>query len=398
MAKEKTSKHNKLATNMVRGGTLRSNFGEVSEAIFMNSGFCYDSAEIAESRFNGEAPGFVYSRYLNPTLKMLEDRLCLLEGAQSCCVMASGMAAVAASMLCFLKAGDHVVANKVLFGSCYYIITHILPRFGISYTLVDPDADESAWRAAFQPNTTCVFIETPANPTLRITDIAMIAGISKAAGARLIVDNVFATPLHQHSLELGADVVVYSTTKHLDGQGRTLGGAVLGSEEFIKDILLPYHRHTGPALSPFNAWVILKALETVQLRVERQCDNAEKIVALLADHPKVEHVSYPHLKSHPDYEIAKRQMTRGGALIAFSVRHGKKGAFAFMNALEIIDISNNLGDAKSLITHPATTTHSNIEAAQREAMGISQGLMRLSVGLEDVDDLIADIEQALGAV
>lgn len=398
MAKEKSSKHNKLATNMVRGGMLRSNFGEVSEAIFMNSGFCYDSAEIAESRFNGEAPGFVYSRYLNPTLKMLEDRLCLLEGAPAACVMASGMAAVAASMLCFLKAGDHVVANKVLFGSCYYIITQILPRFGISYTLVDQDGDESAWREVFKTNTTCVFIETPANPTLRITDIAMVAGISKQFSARLIVDNVFATPLYQRSLELGADVVVYSTTKHMDGQGRTLGGAVLGSEEFIKDILLPYHRHTGPALSPFNAWVILKALETFPLRVERQCDNAEKIVALLAEHPKIESVCYPHLKSHPDYAIAKRQMLRGGALIAFTLRHGKQGAFAFMNALEIIDISNNLGDAKSLITHPATTTHSNIDAAQRETMGITGGLMRLSVGLEDVDDLIADIENALGAV
>lgn len=383
-----------LETKLVRGGTIRSNFGEVSEAIYLNSGFCYDSAEVAESRFNGEAPGYVYSRYLNPSLAMLEERLALLEGAEKACVMASGMAAVFASMMCFLKAGDHVVANRVLFGSCYYIITQVLPRFGITHTLVEGQ-DEASWAKAITDKTTAVFIETPANPTLSLTDIAMVAELAHAKGARLIVDNIFATPLYQHPLELGADVVVYSTTKHMDGQGRTLGGAVLGSEEYILETLLPFHRHTGPAMSPFTAWVILKSLESFALRVERHTDNAEAIVGLLASHPKIERVYYPMLDSGPDYAIAQKQMSRGGGLVAFSVKGDKKAAFRLMNALEIVDISNNLGDAKSLITHPATTTHSNIEAAERQGMGITDNLMRLSVGLESKDDLLRDLEQAL---
>jgi len=403
MAKENALKGLGLETRLVRGGTLRSDFGEVSEALFLNSGFCYDSAETAESRFNGEAPGFVYSRYLNPTLKMLEDRLSLLEaGAEACCVTASGMAAVFASMMSFLKTGDHVVANRVLFGSCYYIITEILPRFGISYTLVDDVHDVKAWQDAIEGGAkggtpaACVFIESPANPTLQLVDIESVSRVAHSVGATVIVDNIFATPLYQQPLTLGADVVVYSTTKHLDGQGRTLGGAVLGNADYIQETLLPFHRHTGPALSPFNAWVILKALETFELRMQRHCDNAERVAAFLEAHPRVNKVWYPGLKSHPHHAVAQKQMTRGGGLIAFEVEGGKGSAFHFMNQLQLIDISNNLGDAKTLITHPASTTHSNIAAELRAEMGISDSLLRLSVGLETAEDLIADLQQALG--
>ena len=392
---KKTKKDNwQLDTNLVRGSLRRSNFGETSEAIFMNSGFCYDSAETAESRFNGAAPGFVYSRYSNPTLATLEDRLALMEKAERCCVMASGMAAVFASMMCQLKAGDHVVASKVLFGSCYYIITQILPRFGIEYTLVD-GANLDEWRKAFKKNTTVVFVETPANPTLDIVDIAEVAKICKKHKASLIIDNVFSTPLLQHPLELGADIVVYSTTKHIEGQGRCLGGAVLSKQKFIDEVLLPFHRHTGPAMSPFNAWVTLKGLETLTLRVARHCENAAKIAAFLEKHPKIARVFYPHLKSHPHYEIAKKQMANGGPMIAFEVKGGKKAAFKFMNKLKVIDISNNLGDAKSLITHPASTTHSNIDAKEKAKIGITDSLLRLSVGIEDITDLISDIKQGL---
>jgi len=398
MTKATSLRKKGLQTKLVRGGTMRSNFGEVSEAIFMNSGFCYDSAETAESRFNGVAPGFVYSRYLNPTLAMLEEKLALIEGAEAACVMASGMAAVFGSMMCFLKTGDHVVANRVLFGSCYYIITEILPRFGITHTLVDDVTNPQSWKAAFTDKTTCVFIETPANPILTITDIASVAAISKKRGARLIVDNIFASPLLQKPLELGADVVVYSTTKHMDGHGRTLGGAVLGDKAFISETLLPFHRHTGPALSPFNAWVILKSLEDFDLRMDRHCDNAEAVAAMLEAHPKIERVFYPGLASHPQYAIAQKQMSRGGGLVAFAVKGGKAAAFRLMNALEIIDISNNLGDAKSLITHPASTTHSNIPEAIRQEMGITDAMLRLSVGIESKEDLLEDLSEALKAV
>ncbi|MEI6730778.1 MAG: aminotransferase class I/II-fold pyridoxal phosphate-dependent enzyme, partial [Pseudomonadota bacterium] len=336
------------ATNLVRGGLRRSNFGETGEAIFMNSGFCYDSAETAQSRFDGTAPGFVYSRYSNPTLATLEDRLALMEGAGRCCVTASGMAAVFGSMMCQLKTGDHVVASKVLFGSCYYIITQILPRFGIEYTLVD-GANLQEWENAFKPNSKLVFIETPANPTLDIVDIEEVCKIAKKHGSKVIIDNVFSTPLLQHPFKLGADIVVYSTTKHIEGQGRCLGGAVLGDKQFIDEVLLPFHRHTGPAMSPFNAWVTLKGLETLPLRVERHCSNAALIAEMLDKHPKVASVRYPGLKSHPHYEIAKKQMESGGPMIAFEIKGGKEAAFAFMNQLQVIDISNNLGDAKSLI-------------------------------------------------
>lgn len=383
-----------LETKMIRGGTLRSNFGETSEAIFLNSGFCYNSAEIAESRFNGEEPGFVYSRYLNPTLKVLEDRLALLENAPAACVMASGMAAVFASIMCQIKAGDHFIASKVLFGSCYHIAAKILPNYGIEVTFVEgPDLD--AWKKAFKKNTKVVFVETPANPNLEIVDIAAIAKMCREHQAKLIVDNIFASPYVQKPLELGADIVVYSTTKHMDGQGRTLGGAVLGSEEFIKEILLPFHRHTGPALSPFNAWVILKALETFPLRIERHCENAQKIAEFLSKHPKISKVYYPSLKNHPGHETAMKQMKNGGPMVAFEVKGSKKDCFAFMNKLSIIDISNNLGDAKSLITHPATTTHSNLEKPDQLKIGVTENLCRLSVGLENVGDLISDLEKAL---
>jgi O-succinylhomoserine sulfhydrylase len=384
----------KLETKMVRGGTLRSNFGETSEAIFLNSGFCYNSAEIAESRFNGEEPGFVYSRYLNPTLKILEDRLALLEDAPAACVMASGMAAVFASIMCQIKAGDHFIASKVLFGSCYHIATKILPNYGIEVSLVE-GTDMEAWKKAFRKNTKVVFIETPANPNLEIVDIKAIAALCKKHKAQLIVDNIFASPYVQKPFELGADIVVYSTTKHMDGQGRTLGGCVLGSEEFIKDILLPFHRHTGPALSPFNAWVILKSLETFTLRIERHCQNAEKIAKFLESHKKIKKVLYPSLPSHPQYKLAMKQMKNGGPMIAFEIKGNKKDTFAFMNKLSIIDISNNLGDAKSLITHPATTTHSNMAKEEQEKIGITATMCRLSVGLENVDDLIQDLKNAL---
>jgi len=384
----------KLETKMVRGGTTRSNFGETSEAIFLNSGFCYNSAETAESRFDGTNPGYVYSRYLNPSLKMLEDKLALLEGCEDACVMASGMASVFASIMCQIKAGDHFIASRVLFGSCYHIATKILPNYGIEVTLVD-GVDNKSWQNAFKKNTKVVFIETPANPNLEIIDIEFIAKLCKKNKASLIVDNIFASPFSQKPFELNADIIVYSTTKHFDGQGRTLGGAVLGKSKFIKEILLPFHRHTGPALSPFNAWVILKSLETFPLRMERHCSNALKLANFLAQHKKIKTVIYPELKSHPQYNIAKKQMKNGGAMIAFEVKDNKKQCFNFMNKLKIIDISNNLGDSKSLITHPSSTTHSNISKEEQLKIGITESMCRLSVGLENVDDLIIDIDSAL---
>ena len=383
-----------LETKLVRGGSARSNFGETSEAIFLNSGFCYNSAEIAESRFNGEAPGFVYSRYVNPSLKMLEDKLALIENSESALVMGSGMAAVFASIMCQIKAGDHLIASKVLFGSCFYIVTKILPNYGIDITLIDGTSQDE-WQKAFKKNTKLVFIETPANPNLEIIDIKFVSELCKKQGAQLIVDNIFASSYCQSPFDFGADIVVYSTTKHIDGQGRTLGGAVLGSEKFIKEILLPFHRHTGPALSPFNAWIALKSLETFGLRMERHCSNAKKIAEFLENHPKMQRVLYPSLKSHPQYQIAQKQMKSGGTMLSLEIKGSKKDAFAFMNKLKIIDISNNLGDSKTLITHPSTTTHSSISREEQEKIGISETMCRLSVGLENVDDLIEDLEQAL---
>ena len=385
-----------LDTQLVHGGAMRSQFGEVSEALFLNSGFCYDNAETAEKRFNGEEPGFVYSRYRNPTLAMLEDRLCLLEGAEACVAVGSGMAAVFESLMSVLKTGDRVLANRVLFGSCHYIITEILPRFGITTELVDGD-DLVAWEKALSTPAAGIFIESPANPTLQLTDITAVCKLAKNAGALVIVDNVFATPIYQRPLELGADMVVYSTTKYFDGQGRTLGGAILGSRKLLEEKVMPFNRHTGPALSPFNAWVVLKGLETLPLRMERHSSNALAVAQLMEKHSAIEKVYYPGLDSFPQAALAKKQMTGGGGLIAFTLKGGKAAAFKFLNALSIVAISNNLGDAKSLATHPATTTHSNMTAEARAAIGITDGTLRLSVGIESAADLLNDIQTALDA-
>ncbi len=384
----------RLATRMVRGATQRSPHGETSEAIFLNSGFTYDNAEAAEARFKGEQPGFVYSRYENPTVDMFERRMCLLEGAEAARGTASGMAAVNAALTCQLKAGDEVVSSRAVFGSVAYIVNDLLPRFGVKGTMVD-GTDLAQWRAAITPRTKVVFLETPANPTLELVDIAAVAELAHAHGARLVVDNVFATPVLQKPLALGADIVIYSATKHIDGQGRCLGGVVLGSKAFIEGELAPYLKHTGPTLSAFNAWVLLKGLETLELRVSRHVENAVRVADALAGHAGVAKVLYPGRPDHPQHALAKRQMAAGGTMIAFSPAGGKAGAFRFLNALKIIDISNNLGDAKSLITHPATTTHQRLSPEERARLGIGDDLLRLSVGLEDPLDLIEDLRQAL---
>lgn len=388
--------HWQLATRLVHGGSLRSPVGETSEALFLNSSYSYETAEEGEGRFANTIPGFKYGRYSHPNLAMLEERLSLMEGAEACTVTASGMAAVFASLMCQLKAGDHVAASSVLFSSCHYIITQILPRFGVATTLVDGD-DMVGWKKAITRKTRCVFLESPANPTLSVVDIAAVARLCKPVGAQLIVDNVFATPLLQKPLKLGADIVVYSTTKHIDGQGRTLGGAVLGSRKFIEESMMPFARHTGPHMSPFNAWVILKSLETLPLRIEQHCRNAAALAAMLEKHPKVTKIFYPGLKSHPGYAVAKKQMAHGGPMIAFEIKGGKKAAFRFMNALSVIEISNNLGNAKSLITHPSSTTHLSIPETERKKQGITDALLRLSVGIEDIEDLKRDIAAALKA-
>ena len=381
------------ATRLVRGGTRRSAHGETSEALYLTSGYVYDDAEAAEARFKG-AEGFIYSRYGNPTVAAFERRLALLEGAEACFATASGMAAVFAALACQVRAGDHVVAARVMFGSCHMVITEILPRFGVRATLVD-GRDLEAWRAALKDGARAVFLESPANPTTELVDIPMVAALAHAAGARLIVDNVFATALWQRPLGLGADVVVYSATKHIDGQGRCLGGAVLASEAFVKDELVPFCRHTGPSLSPFNAWVLLKGLETLPLRLARHQDSAQRIAHWLESHRAVARVLYPGLPSHPQHDLAARQMSGFGSVVAFEVPGGKTAAFRVLDGLRLIDISNNLGDAKSLITHPATTTHQRLKPEERAALGIGDGLVRLSVGLEDADDLIEDLDQAL---
>ncbi|MEQ1789212.1 MAG: aminotransferase class I/II-fold pyridoxal phosphate-dependent enzyme [Rickettsiales bacterium] len=386
-----------IETKLVRGGRLQSDAGETSEALFLNSSFSYETAEEGEARFDGSIEGFKYGRYSHPNLAMLQERFSLMEDAEDCVVTASGMAAVFASLMCQLKTGDHVVASSVLFSSCNNIITQILPRFGITYTLVDT-GDNEGWKNAIGKNTACVFVETPANPTLELVDIAFVASLCKAQGACLIVDNVFATPLLQSPLKLGADVVVYSTTKHIDGQGRTLGGAVLGNKKFIQEKLMPFVRHTGPHMSQFNAWLLLKSLETLHLRIERHCSNAEIIAAALDNHPAISRLLYPSLPSHPQYEIAKKQMSSGGAIIAFEIKGGKKAAFKFMNALKIVDISNNLGNSKSIITHPASTTHASLGLENLKKIGISDSLLRLSVGIENSDDLIDDILGALEGI
>lgn len=387
----------KPATRLVHEGTLRSGFGEMSEAMFLTQGYHYVTAEQAEARFKGEEPGFVYSRYSNPTVDMFEKRMCALEGAEDARATASGMAAVAAAVLCSLKAGDHIVAARALFGSCRWVVETLAPRYGIECTLVD-GRDIANWERAVRPQTKLFFLESPTNPTLEVVDIAAVAGLANSIGARLVVDNVFATPMMQKPLELGAHVVVYSATKHIDGQGRCLGGIVLSDKKWIDENLHDYFRHTGPSLSPFNAWVLLKGLETLALRVRQQTASAGRIADLLADHPKVTRVIYPGRDDHPQADIVKKQMTGGSTLICFDLKGGKEAAFAFENALEIVLMSNNLGDAKSLITHPATTTHKNLTDEARAELGIRPGTVRLSIGLEDPEDLIGDIVQALDRV
>ncbi|TFG88967.1 MAG: O-succinylhomoserine sulfhydrylase [Hyphomicrobiales bacterium] len=382
------------ATQLVHEGTLRSPFGETSEAIFLNSGYVYESAEQAEARFKGDEDGYVYSRYANPTVSMFEARMCALEGAEAARGTSSGMAAVAASLLCHLKAGDHVVSGRALFGSCRYIVEDLLPRYGIASTLVD-GRDLKAWQAAVKPNTRAFFFETPTNPVLELVDIEGVAKIAKKAGALTVVDNVFATPLGQRPIELGADIVVYSATKHIDGQGRCLGGVVLGTAEFVDEKLHNFLKHTGPSLSPFNAWVMLKGLETLPLRVARHCETAAILADFLSQRAEVARVFYPGRADHPQHALAKKQMANGGPMVAFEVKGGKAAAFGFLNALELFKISNNLGDAKSLATHPATTTHQRLPEDVRAELGIFDNTVRLSIGLEDVRDLEADLDQAL---
>jgi O-succinylhomoserine sulfhydrylase len=384
-------------TDLVHAGGLRSEFGETSEALFLTQGHVYPSAEDCEARFKGESPGFIYARFSNPTVTMFERRMAAFEGAEAARATASGMAAVTAALMGLVRAGDHVVSSKALFGSCRYVVSELLPRFGVASTMVD-GPDLAAWRAAVRPETKALFLESPANPTLEVIDIAAVAEIAKAAGAKLVVDNVFSTPLWQRPLALGADCVVYSATKHIDGQGRCLGGVILGSEEFIETHVHTLLRQTGPSMSPFNAWVLLKALETLPIRIERQTRTAGEIAEALAGHPKVARLIYPGRADHPQAEIIKRQMSGGSTLIALDVAGGKAGAFRFLNGLRLVQISNNLGDAKSLITHPATTTHQRFTDEERAEMGVSQGLVRLSVGLEHRDDLIEDLTRALDAV
>lgn len=390
----KTLKDMRPATQLVHGGTLRSQFAETSEAMFLTQGFVYPTMEAAEARFKGEDPGFIYSRFSNPTVAMFEERMAMLEGAEAARATASGMAAVTASLMSQVKMGDHVVSARALFGSCLYVVEDLLPRFGVETTLVD-GCDLDQWRAAMRPNTKVLFIESPTNPTLEVYDIAAIAEIAHAHGATLVVDNVFATPMQQKPLQLGADCVVYSATKHIDGQGRCLGGVILASREFIDTHVHNYLRQTGPSLSPFNAWVLLKGLETLPVRVAHQTASAAKIADFLADHPAIERAIYPGRADHPQAELIKRQMSGGSTLVCFTLRGGKAAAFAAANKLQIIKISNNLGDAKSLITHPATTTHQRLTPEGRAAMGINDGMLRLSIGLEDAQDLIDDLAQAL---
>jgi O-succinylhomoserine sulfhydrylase len=392
--KKKTPADWRLATKLVRGGLKRSQFGETSEAIFMTSGFRYDAAEIAADRFAGTAEGFTYSRLSNPTVAMFEERMSILEGLPVAKATATGMAAVNAALTCQLRAGDKVVGAKALFGSCRYILDEILPRYGITTELVN-GADNEAWARAITPGTKTVFVETPANPTLDVVDLQVVCDLAHAAGATVVVDNVFATPLLQRPTEYGADVVVYSGTKHIDGQGRALGGVILCQQQFFDDHLNQYLRHTGPTMSPFNAWILLKGLETLELRVTRMCENAARVADFLADSGKLSRVLYPGRKDHPQHELAMRQMAAGGTVITMDVPGGREGAFHLLNALEIIDISNNLGDAKSLMTHPASTTHRSLAEAARLELGIGEGTLRLSVGLEDADDLIEDLAYAL---
>ncbi|SFR10532.1 O-succinylhomoserine sulfhydrylase [Poseidonocella sedimentorum] len=388
----------KAKTKLVHGGTRRSQYNEVSEAIFMTQGFVYETAEQAKGRF--EALGedeFIYARYGNPTVAMFEERIALLEGAEDAFATASGMAAVNGALMSMLKAGDHIVAGRALFGSCLYIVEEILPRFGVEVTLVDA-TDLAAWQAAVRDTTRAVFFETVSNPGLEVADIKGISEIARAHGALVVVDNVFSTPVFSDAIAQGADAVVYSTTKHVDGQGRALGGVILGTREFIRGTVEPYMKHTGGAMSPFNAWIMLKGLETIDLRVRAQAAAAARIATALEGHDKLARVIYPGLESHPHHALAMAQMGAGGTVLTFEVKGGEAAAFRFLDALRIVLISNNLGDAKSIVTHPATTTHQRLPGDQKALLGISPGLVRLSVGLEDEEDLLADLTGALAQV
>ena len=384
----------KLDTNLVRGGLTRSNFKETSEAIFLNSGFVYDSAEQAEAIFLGKKKGFQYSRYANPTVEMFEKRLALLDGSEACFATASGMAAVFGSMMCQLKAGDHVVSASALFGSCRYILNDILPKFGIEVSFID-GKNIQEWNKSIQKNTKIFFFESPSNPCLEIIDIKQVCNLAKKNKITTIVDNIFASPVLQQPVKFGADVVIYSGTKHIDGQGRTMGGAVCSTNKFKENILKPFLRHTGPCISPFNAWVLLKSLETIKIRVLSQSENALQIARFLEKHKKIKQVYYPGLKSFPQYTLAKKQQSAGGTMIAFKVKGGKKDAFKIINKLNIFDISNNLGDSKSLVTHPTTTTHKVLGEEARLSLGITPNLIRLSIGLEDINDLKEDLSNSL---
>ena len=387
----------KTATRLVHAGTRRSQYGEMSEAIFLTQGFVYDSAEQAEARFIEAGPDeFIYARYGNPTVRMFEDRMAAIEGTEDAFATASGMAAVNGALTSLVKAGDHVVASRALFGSCLYVLD-LLARFGVEVSFVD-GTDLDQWRAAVREGTKAVFLEAVSNPTLEVIDLAAVAGIAHARGATVIVDNVFVTPTFSRAVALGADVVVYSATKHIDGSGRCLGGVVCGRRAYVRKALEPYVKHTGGALSPFNAWVMLKGMETMDLRVRQQAATAQVLAETLAGHPKLARVIYPGLKDHAQHRIAMEQMGAGGTVVALDLAGGQEAAFRFLNALEIVSISNNLGDAKSIITHPATTTHQRLPAEQKAALGITPGLVRLSLGIEDTGDLVADVTRALDAV
>jgi len=388
----------KNRTKMVHAGTRRSQYGEVSEAIFMTQGFVYDSAEAAEARFiEAGDDEFIYARYGNPTVRMFEDRIAALEGVEDAFATASGMAAVNGALMSILKAGDHVVSSRALFGSCLYVLEDVLARFGVEVTLVDgPDLD--AWRGAIRPDTTAVFMESVSNPTLEVIDLPAVANLAHAVGALVIVDNVFATPVFSGAVDAGADLIVYSTTKHIDGQGRCLGGVILGTRDLIRKKVEPYLKHTGGVMSPFNAWVMLKALETMDLRVRAQSETANFIAHALSDHAALVRVSYTHEPTHPQHDLACELYDQGGTVLAIEVKGGKDAAFRFLNALEIFNISNNFADAKSLVTHPATTTHQRLSDAQKVQMGIAPGLIRVSCGLEDQDDLLGDLMQALAGI
>ncbi|PSO34071.1 O-succinylhomoserine sulfhydrylase [Bradyrhizobium sp. MOS002] len=386
--------HYRPETRLVHAGTLRSQYGETSEALFLTQGYVYNSAEECEARFKGEDPGFIYSRYSNPTIAMFERRMIELEGAEAARSAATGMAAVTTAILAPLKAGDHVVASRALFGSCLYVVQDLLPRYGIETTLVD-GLDLDQWQRAMKPNTKTFFLESPTNPTLDVLDIPGIAEIAHSGGARLVVDNVFATPIWQSPLALGADVVVYSATKHIDGQGRCLGGIILSSEAFIAEHIHNFMRQTGPSISPFNAWVLLKGLETLAVRVRAQTETAARIADALASHPKISRLVFPGRADHPQAALVKKQMRGGSTLVGLEVKGGKQAAFRVLNELKLAKISNNLGDAKSLVTHPATTTHQRLKPEDRAALGISEGFIRFSAGLEHADDLIEDLTAAL---